>query len=47
MCLQLYDYFWPFLTMKLGKKPGLVVSEEDSRPRGRGFESRCILDGCK
>ncbi len=29
------------------KKPGLVVRAEDSRPRGRGFESRCILDGCK
>jgi hypothetical protein len=24
-----------------------VVRAEDSRPRGRGFESRCILDGCK
>jgi hypothetical protein len=22
-----------------GEKPGLVVREEDSRPRGRGFES--------
>ncbi len=32
---------------KLGEKPGLVVREEDSRPRGRGFESRRILDGCK
>jgi hypothetical protein len=27
--------------------PGLVVRAEDSRPRGRGFESRRILDGCK
>jgi hypothetical protein len=25
-------------------KSGLVVREEDSRPRGRGFESRRILD---
>jgi hypothetical protein len=24
-----------------------VVRAEDSRPRGRGFESRRILDGCK
>jgi hypothetical protein len=24
-----------------------VVRAEDSRPRGRGFESRHILDGCK
>jgi hypothetical protein len=24
-----------------------VVREEDSHPRGRGFESRRILDGCK
>jgi hypothetical protein len=30
-----------------GEKPGLVVRAEDPRPRGRGFESRCILDGCK
>jgi hypothetical protein len=30
-----------------GKKPGLVVRAEDSRPRGHGFESRRILDGCK
>jgi hypothetical protein len=30
-----------------GEKPGLVVRAEDSHPRGRGFESRCILDGCK
>jgi hypothetical protein len=30
-----------------GEKPGLVVREEDSCPRGRGFESRRILDGCK
>ncbi len=30
-----------------GEKPGLVVRAEDSRPRGRGFESRRILDGCK
>ncbi len=29
------------------KKPGLVVRAEDSRPRGRGFESCSILDGCK
>ncbi len=31
----------------LGEKPGLVVRAEDSRPRGRGFKSRCILDGYK
>jgi hypothetical protein len=31
----------------LGEKPGLVVRAEDSSPRGRGFESRRILDGCK
>jgi hypothetical protein len=24
-----------------------VVRAEDSRPNGRGFESRCILDGRK
>jgi hypothetical protein len=24
-----------------------VVRAEDSRPRGRGFKSRRILDGCK
>jgi len=30
-----------------GEKPGLVVRAEDSRPRGRGFKSRRILDGCK
>jgi hypothetical protein len=24
-----------------------VVRAEDSRPRGRGFESRRIMDGCK
>ena len=30
-----------------GEKPGQVVREEDSRPRGRGFESRRMLDGCK
>ncbi len=28
-------------------KPGLVVRAEDSRPRGCGFESRHLLDGCK
>jgi hypothetical protein len=27
--------------------PGLVVRAEVSRQRGRGFESRRILDGCK
>ncbi len=32
---------------RVGEKPGLVVRAEDSRPRGRGFESRRILDGCK
>jgi hypothetical protein len=32
---------------KVGEKPGLVVRAEGSRPRGRGFESRRILDGCK
>jgi hypothetical protein len=38
-----------FLKLSLIKceKPGLVVRAEDSRPRGRGFESRRILDGCK
>jgi hypothetical protein len=30
-----------------GEKPGLVVRAEDKRPRGRGFESRRILDGSK
>ncbi len=29
----------------VGEKPGLVARAEDSRPRGRGFESRRILDG--
>jgi hypothetical protein len=24
-----------------------VVRAEDSHPRGRGIESRCMLDGCK
>ena len=24
-----------------------MVRAEDSRPRGREFKSRCILDGCK
>jgi hypothetical protein len=38
--------FLKFSTI-FGEKPGLVVREEDSRPRGRGFESRHILDGCK
>ncbi len=32
---------------KLNEKPGLVVKAEDSRPRGRGFKSPRILDGCK
>jgi hypothetical protein len=35
------------LYLNLGKKPGLVVRAEDSRPTGRGFESRHILNGCK
>ncbi len=35
------------LMKKLGEKPGLVVRTEGSRPRGRGFESCRILDGCK
>ncbi len=35
------------IELVLGEKPGLVVREEDSRPRGRGFESCSILDGCK
>jgi hypothetical protein len=30
-----------------GEKPGLVVRAEGSRPRGRGFESHRMLDGCK
>ncbi len=30
-----------------GEKPGLVVRAEGSRPRGHGFESCRILDGCK
>ncbi len=30
-----------------GKKPGLVVRAEDSRPEGRQFKSCRILDGCK
>ena len=30
-----------------GEKPGIVVRAEESRPRGCGFESRRILDGCK
>jgi hypothetical protein len=33
--------------LRNGEKPGLVVRAEGSRPRGRGFESRRILDGCK
>ncbi len=33
--------------MTSGKQPGLVVRAEDSRPRGFGLESHCILDGCK
>ncbi len=33
--------------MPRGEKPGLVVRAEDSRPRGCGFESHHILDGCK
>ena len=28
-------------------EPGLVVRAEDSHPRGHGFKSRRILDGCK
>jgi hypothetical protein len=32
---------------KQGKTPGLVVRAEDWHLRGRGFKSRCILDGCK
>ncbi len=32
--------------MTRGEKPGLVVRAEDSRPRGCGFESHHILDGC-
>jgi hypothetical protein len=35
-----FFFFW-------GVKPGLVVRAEDSRPRGRGFESCHILDGCE
>ena len=31
----------------VGEKPGLVVRAVGSRPRGRGFESRRILDRCK
>jgi hypothetical protein len=27
----------------MGEKPGLVVRAENSRPRGHGFKSRCIL----
>ncbi len=34
-------------TFDSGEKPGLEVRAEDSRSRGRGFESRRILDGCK
>jgi hypothetical protein len=33
--------------VKKGEKPGLWVREEYSHPRGSGFESRRILDGCK
>jgi hypothetical protein len=36
-----------FLKNSLGEKLGLVVRAEGSRPRGRGFEFCCILDGCK
>ncbi len=32
---------------EVGEKPGLVITAEGSRPRGCGFESRHILDGCK
>ncbi len=31
--------------MDNGRKPGLVDSKLDSRPKGRGFESHPILDG--
>jgi hypothetical protein len=34
-------------SINTGEKPGLVVRAQDSRPRGCGFESRRILDGCK
>ncbi len=34
-------------TQKTGEKSGLVVRAEGSCPRGRGFESSRILDGCK
>ena len=34
-------------SLLLGEKPGLVVRAEGSRPRGRGFKSRRILDECK
>ncbi len=32
---------------ELGEKPGLEVRAEGSHPKGREFESRHILDGCK
>ena len=35
------------MKLNIGEKPGLVVRAEGSRPRGRGFESRRILDGWK
>ena len=44
---------WPISSIKTifelyqNKLFGLVVRAEGSRPRGRGFESRRILDGCK
>ncbi len=43
-----FDHSKQIVTLSVvGKKPGLVVREEDSRPRGCGFESRRILEGCK
>ena len=41
------EHFFLNIKLYLDKKPGLVVRAEDSRPRGRGFQSRRIPDGCK
>ena len=43
-----FKVFTSFITFEKlfnGEKPWLVVSAEDSRSRGRGFDSRYILDG--
>jgi hypothetical protein len=42
--LQRRGHWSQTITKEEGEKPGVVVREEDSHPRGRGFESRRILD---